>query len=229
MWRALIGLTMLVSLIFVPMAPAVIVDGVAIAVGNKIITRSEIDLRIRLTAFQNNARPDLSPEQRREAAQRLIDQKLVEREMDLGRYPRRGMDAIPSLLDAYIKTNFHDSKAAFGASASTDGLTPAEIGADLAWQSDFLNFLNLRFRPAVEVTEADIRKYFNEKFAPRISPEEQEATFSELHPQIEEQLTVAGADRELDAWLKDQRQRTKIDYVEKDLMAAAANTEPTGQ
>ena len=210
---ALLGLTLFLSVV-----SAVIVDGVAISVATKVIIRSEIDQRIRLTAFFNGAQPDLSLKERREASQRLIEQKLVEREMDLGRYPRSGPAASHSLLAAYVKNNFHGSEAALQASASTYGLTPDEIGADLAWQADLLTFLNLRFRPAVQVTDENIRKYFGEKFAPGLPPAQHEAALSDLHSQIEEQLTTEGADRELDAWLKDQRKRTKIEYVDKDLM-----------
>ena len=55
-----------VSLLAMPAAdadrcrPAVIVDRIAVAVGDKIITDSEIDLRIRLSAFQNGEKPDFS-------------------------------------------------------------------------------------------------------------------------------------------------------------------------
>ena len=68
------------------------------------------------------------------------------------------------------------------------------------------------------VTEDEIRKYFDEKFASELPPDQREADFSELHAKIEEVLTQAGVDRELDAWLKDQGLRTKVEYVDKDLM-----------
>ncbi len=67
---------------------AVIVDRVAVAVGNKVITQSEIEQRIRLTAFEKQETPDFSLASRRQAAQRLIDQRLVEQEMDVGHFPR---------------------------------------------------------------------------------------------------------------------------------------------
>src|SRR5580704_4898262 len=48
------------ALLMAAPAPAVIVDRVAATVGIKVITDSEIDLRIRLTAFQNDDKPDMS-------------------------------------------------------------------------------------------------------------------------------------------------------------------------
>lgn len=202
-------------------ARAVIVDGVAVSVGNKVITHSEIDRQIRIAAFLNDRQPDLGPQARREAAQRLIDQKLIAREMDLGRFPRRGADAAPSMLSAYVESEFSGDEAVMKSHAETVGITPDELGAELVWQADFLTFLNLRFRPAVDVSEADVRKYFDDMFAPNIAPDQREAAFVKLRPQIEEQLTMAGSDRALDIWLKDQRQRTRIEYVDKSLMEPA--------
>jgi hypothetical protein len=158
---------------------AVIVDRIAITVGNKVITDSEIDLRIRLTAFENGEKPDFSLAARKVAANRLIDQKLVEREMDVGHYPR---------LKA--ETTAPDTTARDKALAQY-GLTPADLEQDLARQADLLNFLNLRFRPSVQVSDRDA--------------------------QIEQRLTSQRVDAELDTWLKDQRKGTKIVYLEKDL------------
>src|SRR4030081_2795805 len=59
-------------------AGAVIVDRIAISAGNRVITASEVDLRLRLTAFQNGVEPEFTVPARKQAAERLIDQKLVE-------------------------------------------------------------------------------------------------------------------------------------------------------
>ena len=125
-------------------ALAVIVDRIAITVGNKVITDSEIDLRIRLTAFENGEKPNFSLTARKVAADRLIDQKLVEHEMDVGHYPR---------LKA--ETTAPDTAARDRALAQY-GLTPTDLEQDLARQADLLNFLNLRFRPSVQVSDQDI-------------------------------------------------------------------------
>jgi hypothetical protein len=174
---------------------AVIVDRVAITVGNKVITESEIDLRIRLTAFENGEQPDFSLTARRQAAQRLIEQKLVEREMDVGRYPRVAPEVAKQLPAA--------------ATLKAYGLTTEDLTRDLAWQAELLTFLNLRFRPAVEVTDQDVEKYFKDKSL--------KGELNDLRAEIEEKLTAERADKELDLWLQDQRKRTRIEYLEKDL------------
>src|SRR5579885_2696715 len=93
---------LLLSMLAIP-ALATIVDRIAITVGSQVITDSEIDQRIRLTAFENGEQPDFSPVARRQAAQRLIDEKLVEHEMTVGHYPGMPDDRKASLLAAYEK------------------------------------------------------------------------------------------------------------------------------
>ena len=68
-----------------------------------------------------------------------------------------------------------------------------------------MTFLNLRFRPAVQVTEEDIRKYYSDRV-------DQKTAYNDVRSVIEEALTAARADQELDLWLKDQRRRVKIEY-----------------
>jgi hypothetical protein len=182
-------------------AQAVIVDRIAVSVGDKIVTESEIDLRIRLSAFQNREKPDFSLASRRQAAQELIDQRLVEREMDLGHYPRIEESRRKALLDDYQKTDKSDLGAY--------GLKPQDLEEDLGRQADLLTFLSLRFRPAVQVTDQDVQKYFAENVA--------KGTLNEVRAEIQQKLTNERADKELDLWLQDQRKRTKIEYLEKDL------------
>jgi hypothetical protein len=189
------------ALLVVP-AFAVIVDRIAITVGNKIITDSEINQRIRLAAFQNDQKPDFSLASRRQAAQTLIDQKLVEREMDVGHYPRLEEEAREELLSAYRETNYKSDPGALDKAAAAYGLTPEDIEGELGRQSELLSFLNLRFRPAVQVTDQDIQKAGGSE---------------ETRAQIEQKLALERADQELDRWLTDQRKRTRIDYAEKEL------------
>jgi hypothetical protein len=188
-------------------ALATIVDRIAVAIGNQVITQSEIDQRIRLTAFENGQQPDFSAASRKQATQRLIDEKLVEHEMSIGRYPGMPDERKPALLSAYEK----NGAAKLDAELARRGLTREDLMNDLARQQDLLTFLNLRFRPAVQVNEQDVQSYYRQHFAQANVP------LNEVRSQIEQKLTDERADSELDAWLKRQRQRTRIDYLEKDL------------
>jgi hypothetical protein len=190
-------------------AHAVIVDRIAIAAGDKIISDSEIDQRIRLTAFQNHELADLGLLGRQRAAEELLDQKLIEREMDVGHYPHLDPDHRKMLLANYEEQNYKGDRAAMTTALKGYGLTVEDLQKDLARQSDLLTFLNLRFRPAVQVTDQDVQKYAADNGL--------EDSLTENRTAIEQKLTDERADKELDLWLQDQRKRTRIEYLEKDL------------
>ncbi len=199
-------------------AGAVIVDRVAVAVGDKIITDSEIELRIRLAAFQNDEKPDFSLDARRKAVKELIDQKLIDHEMDLGHYPRLAEPARQALLAEYRKADRLADEAALAKALAAYGLTPQQLEDELAWQSDLLTFLNLRFRPAVEVTDEDVQKYLDEHVL-KSGQKTPAAELEAMRVQVEKKLTNERSGRELDLWLQDQLRRTQIDYLENDLEA----------
>lgn len=205
--------SLLCCLLVLP-AFAVIVDRIAITVGNKVITDSEIDLRLRLTAFENGDKPELSPAARKTAADRLIDQKLIEHEMDVGHYPQLTAKARAALLTEYAGNVYKSDPAALGRVLATYGLTPADLEDDLARESSLLSFLNLRFRPSVQVSDQDVRQYYDQHTD---AHERGLVSLNDLRAQIEQRIAGQRADAEMETWLRDQRKNTKIVYLEKDL------------
>jgi hypothetical protein len=177
----------LTALLFTAPASPAIVDRIAVAVGNKVITSSDIETRIRLTAFQNGEAPSLDAVSRKTAMQRLIDQRLVEREMELGHYPR--LDAVEraKLVPAFATAGYKGSVEELDRALARARITRLDLEEDLARQTDLLTFLSLRFRLVVQGADAD--------------PKE----------------TAQKADQELEAWLTDQRKRTRIVIIEKEL------------
>jgi hypothetical protein len=210
---------------FPVIAPGAIVDRVEIAVGNKVITQSDIEQRIRLTAFQNSDTLDFSLATRRQMAQRLIDQTLIGREMEVGHYPRIGTPTVDDMFTEFQTLNYPNadpvrSHSSMLAALTKYGLTEAELRADLARQADLLTFLSLRFRPGIDVTVDEIKKYFDEKV---LEAAKQELGLGGMRAEIQQEIAKERADKELDTWLQDQRKRTKIEYPDPDL---SVTTEP---
>ena len=210
------ALTVMAMLSVLPaVSQAVIVDRVAVVVGNKVITQSEIEERIRLTAFQNGETPDLSPASRKQATQRLIDQRLIEREMDVGHFPGATPERGAELLADYEKSKYPSGHESLLEALAADGLAESDIEGDLMRQADLLTFLDLRFRPAVQVDDQEVQKYFDEKVP--AGPLKKQEGLSGMRAQIEQLIANQRADKDLDNWLQDQRKRVPIEYVDKDL------------
>jgi hypothetical protein len=210
----LISLASIFVLIAIPLS-AVIVDRSAITAGNKVITDSDIIRRIRLAAFQNGQVPDLSLASRREAAQRLIDLKLVEREMDVGNYVHESSDESAKQLSAFTKEHFKGSAEALRLALSILDLTPADLQADLAEQADFESFVDLRFLPAVaQASDQEVEEYYRNHIVSAVKPGETPPSLADSRAKIEQIIANERADLDLNAWLRDQRAHTRITYLE---------------
>src|SRR5712692_11432276 len=69
---------------------AEVLDRIAIVVGNTAITKTEVAHEARIAAFINGEAPDLGPAGKRRAAERLVEQELIRREIGLAHYADSG-------------------------------------------------------------------------------------------------------------------------------------------
>jgi hypothetical protein len=85
---------------------------------------------------------------------------------------------------------------------------------ELLWMRRLSWFIDARFRLGVQVTDDEIREYFEKVVKPAAEAAHpgQPATLDEYRDQIEEALAGPRVDRELDNWLKEARRRTEIVY-----------------
>ena len=183
-----------------------IIDRIAVSVGNAVITQSEIEQEIRITAFLNNEQADFGAEARRKAAERLVEQKLVRREITLSRYPvPPAAEAEPGLKGLMAR---YPETLEFRQALEKYGITEQELLDHLLWQLTLLRFVDVRFRPGVQVSEEDVRAYFEKKLAPAAVS----ASLDDVREKIEEVLVSERVDRDLDQWLKLARQRVGVEY-----------------
>ncbi|MDQ6708575.1 MAG: hypothetical protein M3Z85_21660 [Acidobacteriota bacterium] len=193
----------LLVLTFAVSLSAEIVDRVAVSIGNQVITESELLREIRLTAFLGGEKPELSTTSKHKAAERLIEQKLIRKEMELGRDPQPTPAEAGQMLAAIDKSRMM--------TLPDYGLTREDLEAHLEWQAALLKFIDFRFRPAVRVTNRDIQQYYQQHFA---AAPVNKATLDDVRDQINQTLTAQRADQQMDAWLKDARKRTHIVFHE---------------
>jgi hypothetical protein len=191
-------------------ANAAIIDRVAVSVGTEAITESEIEREIRLTALLNTEAPDVSPAGMRKAAERLVEQALIRREIELSRYPTPEISDIEKTLDQ-IKTIRFGGEKGFQQALGRLDLTEDDVKRQLLWQTTLLRFIEMRFRPGVHVTEEDIREYFDKEIRP-ITANGSGVSIEDYRDRIEQAISGERADKELDAWMREARSRTRIVY-----------------
>jgi hypothetical protein len=194
-----------------PAGRAEIIDRIAVSIGNSVITTSELDREIRVTAFQNGEKPDFSPAHRREVAERMVDQQLIRREMDLSSYPLPDpMEAEPLLEQ--LRMSRYPSNAEFQKALADYGITEQDVKDELLRQLTLLRFIEGRFRPGVHVSEQEIEDYFEKQIKPsaQSSNPAQPPTLENFRNRIEESLAEKRTDQEVENWLADVRKRTEI-------------------
>jgi len=190
---------------------AEIVDRIAITVANQVITESQIDEEIRITAFLNRDKLDVSAGAKKQAVDRLIEQALVKREMDLSHYPFPQTGDASAALEGVKAT--YPSQADFIAALESYGISEADLTRRLLWQFTLLRFIDYRFRPGIQIADADVQTYYRQQ----VSGWERQGikpipTLEESRDQIEEILTQKRIDQALDEWMAATRKQVPITY-----------------
>jgi len=191
---------------------AEIIDRVAVVVGNSVITESEILREIRLTAFLNGEPLDFSPASKRKTAERLVEQRLIRNEISVSLYSAPAPDALEQMMK--------DVQAGFGSperyrqELQRTGITEDDVKAHFQRTVATLRFLDFRFRPGMQITEEEIRKYFDEQLRPQLRKGSPGVEFSlgDYRGQVEDALIAERVDEASDLWLKQAREHTRIEF-----------------
>jgi hypothetical protein len=192
-------------------AAAATIDRIAVSVGNRVITASDIEREIRVNAFLDGVPPDLSPKARRAAAERMVEQRLIRHELEISRYPVPPVSEVQPPLAQFRKEHFPDD-AEYRRALAAAGISAQDVLDELLWQRTLLMFIEVRFRPAVQVTDKEIQDYFTKVVGPaaRAAHPGQPVTLEDYRDRIETKLTGERQDREMETWLQQVRRRTEI-------------------
>jgi peptidyl-prolyl cis-trans isomerase SurA len=207
--------TLLLAVAISLAARAEIIDRIAVSVGTRVITTSDIERQIRVAAFVSGVKPDLSAAARRQADERMIDQKLIQMELETARYP----EPAPADLDAAFnefKAKYYPAPEQYRRALAESGVTEEDVKELLHWQRRFTSFVGIRFRPSTSVSDSDIAQYFQSTVAPaaRAANPGASVTLDEFRDRIAEKLTADRVDRQTEEWLLDVRKRTEIVFHE---------------
>lgn len=168
------------SLLVLLAAHAGTIDRVAVIVGSQVITESEVDEEVRVTEFENQAPLDLSPGKRHEAAERLVDQKLIRSEMQLENVAEPPASEANKAMETFRREHFA-SEAQLQTALQKYGITREQLAQHLLWQIAAVSFVDQRFRGPAPPAQ------------PGAAP-------------------APAASDELDAWLKEVRSQTRIEF-----------------
>jgi len=188
-----------------------IVDRIAVSVGRRVITQSDLDRAIRVAAFQDGVKLDFGAARKKAVAQALIEQKLVQIELENSRYPLPDAAELAPAIEAFRKEHFKD-EAAYQAALAEYGITEKDFRDMLLWQRTLLLFVQVRFDTSGQITEPEVQEYFDKTVKPKAEAAHpgQPVLLEDFRDEIEQALSAERTDRQLDTWMRDARRRTNI-------------------
>ena len=189
-------------------------DRVAVRVGSNVITQSEVRRHLRMEAFIQSAEPDLRPEAMHRAAERLIDQMLVRRELELNRYPPAPAREVDSNVEQIRKARNEDAET-FARSLARFGFTEEDLRNEVLYEIELLRFVDFRFSAGVQVSDAEIQAAYDKEVGTaakqkNVTP----PSLDEARASILKLLTYRKTTAALEQWLAQARQQVKIRYFE---------------
>jgi len=195
-------------------AGAEIIDRIVVTVDERIITLSDVVQEIRVAALLDGAPLEFTAQRKRQAAERLVENLLLARDMELTRFP----PPAPAEAEEFIRQIRNSRKlepAAWQGELARYGVSEALLREHLARRLAVLRYIEFRFRPEVQVSETEIRQYAQTRLMalPGVAPGAV-PSYDEARRAAEAALAAQRVDQLVDAWLKDARRRARIRYRE---------------
>ena len=208
---ARLRLPLLIALL-TTLASATVIDRIAVSVGNRVITASDIDRQIRVAAFLDGVPPQFTSARKHATAEAMTEQKLIQLELTNSRYPLPDPAELLPVIELFKKQHFNGDQQQYLAALAAAGITEADFKELLLWQRTLLLFIQVRFETGVQLTSEDVDQYFQNTVRPAAEAARpgQTVSLEDYRDQIEHTLTGQRADKEMDAWLRDVRRRTDI-------------------
>ena len=193
-------------------ARAAVVDRVAVVVGTDVITESEVDEEVRVTEFLNQQPLDLSAQQRRAAADRLVDQQLIRNEMKIGNYPLPSDTEVADMLQKLRQEDFRTA-AQYREALTRYGITEQQLKDHLRWQLAALRFTDARFRPGMPTQPVQTANRLRAGAVP--PPSGVSRTRLQTADRVRESAPGSPdspVDQQMESWLKEQRGQTRVEF-----------------
>jgi hypothetical protein len=189
------------------MAAQEVIDRVAAHVENDIILVSDIRELARYQLFM-----DGKSESDAQILDRLINQWIVRNEATASRYPQPSDEEVQRSLARLTRT--FSSPAEFEERRQQSGLSSEQLLAMVKLQLYLRNYLDTRFRPAIQVEEKDVEDFYKTRVVPRAESRGQAPpTFEAAREFIQEALVQRAIDEQAERWLKESRSRIRVENV----------------
>jgi hypothetical protein len=184
-----------------------VVDRIVARVETYIILLSDVRELSRYQAFlDGKAQSDT------DILNRLIDQWIVRSEAGVARFPQPSEDDVNRSIER-LKRSF-SSPEEFQLRQKQSGITDDEIRRFVRAQLYLSNYLDSRFRPAIQIDEKAVEDFYKTRVVPRAESRGQTPpTLENARDFIQEALVQGAINEQADRWLKESRTRVRVEIM----------------
>jgi hypothetical protein len=206
-------LTLLTILLVSP-----VIRGVAGQLVDRIVARVESDIILLSdvrTLSRYQALVQGKPESDAQILDRLIDQWIVRTEADNAHFPRPSAAAVARGMERVMAA--FDSTKEYETRKKEVGLNDVEIRNLVTSQLYLSNYLESRFRPAVQIGSKDVEEFYQTAIVARAEARNQAPPALEASRQyIQEALLQRRISEQAELWLKENRSHLRVETFLKD-------------
>lgn len=191
------------------------IDRIVAVVNHHPVSESEWEQQERFEAL-GNQEPFRGFQRSKEALDRIIDRRLVLEQRDNLEMPDIDPQKVAAQLVSFRKQLGLESDTDWKQRLQEYGLLEADVADIIGEQLEVMNFVDTRFRMAVQSSGVDVRRYYNDEYLPEFrkkSPGGTPPTLDEVRPQIETIVIQQRMNDLFTAWLKTIRGQASIRYI----------------
>ncbi len=210
------ALAFLLTPLALPAAGAEILDRVAVAAGPQAVTLSGILRHLRFRAIVSGAPVEDTEQNRRQAAEQLLDLLIVRRELDLSRYSPPTMAEADQAIESFLM-EMKWSREQLLEALQRAGFSEEEFRREMQARLTVTRFIDYRFAPGVQVSDEEVQAYYESELLPALrqtSPGGAVAELGAVRAMIERILATRKVNAAMEEWLRQMRQSLRIRYFD---------------
>jgi hypothetical protein len=196
-----------------------VLDRVVVSAGQQVVTLSAVRRQLRIEALVSDREPEFTAAAMRKAAERLVEQAMVLREMELSGYTPPPMSEAQAVLEKFLDSR-KQTPEQFQAQVARVGFSEDDFKKEVLWRISVQRFVNFRFAPGVQVSDEEIERYYKEEFTKQAKLADANAEppkLEDVRERISVLLTTGKTNQALEQWLALTRETLKVRFFEEGL------------
>jgi peptidyl-prolyl cis-trans isomerase SurA len=196
-----------------------VLDRIVATVNGHIILQSELEDEVRYEGFMTGRTlQNITPEDRKAALDRLIDQELLREQMRIAEFRLTSPDEIETQLETLQHDYAQDHPGqGWSVALASYRLSEGDVKNHIAVELDQLRLIDARLRPSIQIDAAAVETYYKEQLVPELHRSGgEQLSLAQAAPKIREILIQQKIDQLLSSWLQTLHSQAQIRMLASD-------------